>query len=172
MPHYKKFNYCLLSLCLFFTSSVWAETLTVTSTAFLPGAMIPQQYSCHGADISPPLSWQGAPKGTQSFALIMNDPDAPNRDWVHWLLINIPANINQLPESMTSPFDGIVYGSNSWEKTRYNGPCPPSGTHHYYFNLYALDTVLNLPTGFHKADLQELLQQHTLATATLIGIFK
>ncbi|HKJ39982.1 MAG TPA: YbhB/YbcL family Raf kinase inhibitor-like protein, partial [Anaerolineales bacterium] len=124
-----------------------AMSIDLTSTAFAQGQAIPEKYTCVGdaasslKDVSPPLTWGEPPADTQSFALIMDDPDAPIGTWDHWILFNIPASTRNLPESMpvNSGFPG---GNNSWGRTGYGGPCPPSGTHRYFFRLYALDEML------------------------------
>lgn len=160
-----------LSLIFLFTL-LFGETamsLTLTSTAINPGALIPAQYTCDGKNISPPLAWQNAPLGTQSFVLIMDDPDAPAGDWVHWIVFNIPATTNQLAENLSSPPLGSKFGSNSWSKDGYGGPCPPSGTHRYYFKLYALDTQLSLGSKTDKSSLEQAMKGHILANAELMG---
>ena len=142
----------------------------LTSTAFAAGEPIPAKYTCDGADISPPLAWSDPPQGTQSLALIMDDPDAPVGTWDHWILFNIPADTRDLPEQ-ASPPSGSVDGKNSWGRTGYGGPCPPRGTHRYFFKLYALDTPLNLPAGVDKAQLLQAMEGHILAQAELMGTY-
>ena len=142
----------------------------LTSTAFAAGEPIPAKYTCDGADVSPPLQWSDPPQATQSFALIMDDPDAPVGTWDHWLLFNIPADSRSLPEQ-TSPPRGSVDGKNSWGRTGYGGPCPPRGTHRYFFKLYALDTTLDLPTGTNKTELLRAMEGHILAQAELMGSY-
>jgi Raf kinase inhibitor-like YbhB/YbcL family protein len=142
----------------------------LTSPAFAPGQPIPAKYTCDGQDISPPLQWHDAPQGTQSFALIMDDPDAPAGDWVHWLLFNLPADLRQLPENAALPH-GSQEGKNSWGRCEYGGPCPPRGTHRYFFKLYALNTTLDRATGNSKAQLLKAMERQTLAQAELMGIY-
>ena len=149
--------------------------LTITSTAFEEGAMIPGQYTCDGADISPPLSWSGVPQGTQSLALISDDPDAPAGTWVHWVLFNIPPDSTGLPEKV--PTDEVLaggarHGMTDFGRFGYGGPCPPSGTHRYYFKLYALDTMLDLSGRITKEDLLGAMEGHILAEAQLMGKYK
>ncbi|MCF6277847.1 MAG: YbhB/YbcL family Raf kinase inhibitor-like protein [Anaerolineales bacterium] len=149
-----------------------AETMPVfalTSSAFAPEADIPVRFSCDGDDISPQLAWTTPPVGTQSLALIMDDPDAPAGTWVHWVLYNIPAETTKLAENL--PEVVAVQGKNSWKRLGYAGPCPPSGTHRYYFKLYALDTMLNLQTGASKEDVLSAMDGHVLAQAELTGTF-
>ncbi len=146
--------------------------ITLTSAAFSHGAMIPKRYTCDGEDISPPLSWSEPPEKTQSFALIMDDPDAPMGTWVHWVIYNIPATARSLPEGVPADGDlpdGSRHGRNSWRRLGYGGPCPPSGTHRYFFKLYALDTVLPLAAGATKEELLKAMEGHIVAQAELMG---
>lgn len=144
--------------------------LTITSTAFAQGQPIPAKYTCDGRDISPPLHWSDVPAGTQSFALIMDDPDAPAGTWVHWVLFNLPANLYDLPEKATPP-QGSLEGKNSWGRLGYGGPCPPRGSHRYFFKLYTLDTILNVASGASKEQLLKAMDGHTLAQAELMGTY-
>jgi hypothetical protein len=119
----------------------------LTSTAFSQTGAIPTAYTCEGSDVSPPLAWTGAPAGTQSFALVVDDPDAPDplapkMTWVHWVLYNLPAATVQLGEAVKALPAGTREGKNDWKKTGYGGPCPPIGRHRYFFKLFALDAVL------------------------------
>jgi len=150
--------------------------MRLTSTAFEDGGLIPPLYTCDDQDISPPLTWDGPPAETRSFALICDDPDAPGRTWVHWVMYNIPPDARVLsagtPGDATLP-DGTQQGQNSWPRTGYGGPCPPSGTHRYIFNLYALDTTLDLePGATDKAALLEAMDGHVLAEITLTGLYE
>lgn len=145
-------------------------TLTLTSTAFAAGEPIPAKYTCDGVNVSPPLSWGAPPAGTQSFTLILDDPDAPAGVWDHWLLFNIPADLRNLPERAGAPA-GSVDGKNSWGRTGYGGPCPPRGTHRYFFKLYALDTKLDLPAGAAKSQLLRAMEGHILAQAELMTVY-
>lgn len=145
-------------------------SLQLTSDAFSNGQSIPAKYSCIGKNISPALAWTEPPAGTQSFALIVDDPDAPGRTWVHWVLFNIAANTRSLPEDFSAD-SSIVVGNNSSSQASYQGPCPPSGTHRYYFKLYALDTVLSLLPGATKDQLLKAMDGHILAQAELLGTF-
>jgi len=151
-------------------------SLELKSDAFVNGQSIPAKYSCIGKNISPALTWNDPPAGTQSFALIVDDPDAPVGTWVHWVLFNIPADERSLPEDL--PVTGknvdpnaIYFGKNSSGNTRYDGPCPPSGTHRYYFKLYALDSLVNLLPGATKDELLKAMQGHILAQGELMGTF-
>jgi Raf kinase inhibitor-like YbhB/YbcL family protein len=151
--------------------------LKLTSTAFTPSGSIPPRYTCEGADASPPLEWSGAPDGTRTFALIVDDPDAPDpakpqRVYVHWVLFNISSSISKLAENAAKGGlpQGAAQGSNDWGKQTYGGPCPPIGRHRYFFKLYALDAQLSLsnPT---KAQLEQAMHGHVLGTAELIGTY-
>jgi Raf kinase inhibitor-like YbhB/YbcL family protein len=153
--------------------------LTLSSTSFTHQGEIPSQYTCEGKDISPPLAWSGAPEKTKSFALIMDDPDAPDpkapkRVYVHWVLYNLPASASGLPEAVKTAKlpAGTKEGKNDWGRTGYGGPCPPIGRHRYFHKLYALDTVLadlGTPT---KKDLEAAMEGHILARAELMGTYQ
>ncbi len=145
--------------------------MTLTS-AFQEGETIPSQYTCEGKNISPPLDWHNQPNKTQSLVLIFDDPDAPNGTWYHWILFNIPANINSLPENVSKLPDGAEQGLNSWGKTGYGGPCPPTGEHRYVFKLYALDAQLPLQSGADRRSVEAAMEGHILQQATLIGKYK
>ena len=152
--------------------------LTLRSPSFEDEGAIPKKYTCQGDDVSPPLGWSGFPPNTKSFALIVDDPDAPDprapkTTWVHWVLYNIPAGTTALPEraeARTLP-EGTREGLNDWKRTGYSGPCPPAGRHRYYHKLYALDVVLpdlGRPT---KAALEKAMHGHVLAQAQLLGTY-
>ena len=146
--------------------------LVLASTAFKEGDAIPKQYGCKGADISPPLRWSGIPEKTKTFALIVDDPDAPMGTWVHWVIFNIPASVTGLPENVPAEEslpDGALQGKNDFKSFGYGGPCPPGGTHRYFFKLYALDTTLQLKAGCTKAELLKAMAGHILAEAQLMG---
>ncbi len=148
--------------------------MTITSPAFDEGQPIPVEYSCKGSDTSPALEWSGAPEGTVSFALICDDPDAPVGTWVHWVYFNIPSGLSGLPAAVQGgekPETGGTQGRNSWRKNAYGGPCPPSGTHRYFFKLYALDMILDLDPSANKSALLKAMEGHVLAEAQLIGTF-
>ncbi|MBC7259110.1 MAG: YbhB/YbcL family Raf kinase inhibitor-like protein [Chloroflexi bacterium] len=150
-------------------------TLTLTSPAFPAGGEIPRKYTCDGENVSPPLEWGAPPQGTQSLVLIMDDPDAPAGVWDHWLLYNLPADARGLPEGIAPDAarpDGSRHGANSWGRLGYGGPCPPSGTHRYFFRLYALDTTLNLAAGANKAQVLAAMAGHVLAQGELMGTYR
>lgn len=142
----------------------------LTSSTFRNGEAIPARYTCDGQDISPPLEWQDAPEQTRSFALICDDPDAPVGTWVHWVAYNLPASVKSLPEGVTAanPAAG-QQGQNSWGQSGYGGPCPPGGTHRYFFKLYALDIQLTLKAGAGKHQVLKAAEGHILAQAELMG---
>jgi len=149
-----------------------AGGLAIASPAFSEGARIPKKYTADGENVSPPLKWSSVPTGTRSFALIVDDPDAPAGTWVHWVIFNIPATVIELPEkvpSVNSLPDGAIQGRNDFHEIGFDGPSPPSGTHRYFFKLYALDSMLKLPAGSTKADLLEAMQGHVIAEAHLMG---
>jgi Raf kinase inhibitor-like YbhB/YbcL family protein len=150
------------------------DSMNLTSTAFSYGEFIPAKYSCNGEDVSPSLSWDEPPAGTRSFALIMDDPDAPVGTWVHWVLFNLPASARGLFEGMPADLtftDGSVQGITSARSHGYHGPCPPSGTHRYFFKLYALDTTLSLTFAADKKEVLAAMDGHILAQAELMGKF-
>ena len=141
----------------------------MTSPAFSYGAQIPSKYTCDGEDINPHLVIHGVPEKAKSLALVVEDPDAPNGLWVHWVAWNIQPETREIREH-AEPF-GSGEGLNSWGEIGYGGPCPPSGTHRYFFRLYALDTRLKLAEGSKKAALEEAMAGHILATAELMGTY-
>jgi Raf kinase inhibitor-like YbhB/YbcL family protein len=149
-------------------------TLTVSSTDFSEGETIPDQYTCNGANISPPLSWEGAPPGTQSFAVIMDDPDAPSGDFVHWVLYDIAATTTSLQAAVPAgeQVPGVgTHGVNGANQPGYIGACPPSGEHRYQFKVYALDGVLGLAPRATKADLLSAMEGRILAQGQLVGLY-
>lgn len=149
-----------------------SKIMKLESTAFTANGMIPFLYTCDGQDISPPLSWDAPPTGTQSLALIVDDPDAPGQIFVHWVLYDLPPEIQQLPQAFASQDtlpDATTQGKNDFGKLGYGGPCPPSGIHRYFFKLYALDRELGLKSGATKAQLEAAMSGHILAAAELIG---
>jgi Raf kinase inhibitor-like YbhB/YbcL family protein len=149
-------------------------SIPLSSTAFAAGASIPADYSCKGRSVSPPLAWSNTSPGTKSFALIMDDPDAPSGTFTHWVIYNIPAASVGLPEAIPTNgqlSDGTLQGNNGAGRAGYTGPCPPSGTHRYFFKLYALDAMLGLSSGANKDQLLKAMQGHILAQGELMGTF-
>ena len=151
-------------------------TLSLKSPAFNHEGDIPNKHTCSDVDVSPALSWSEPPAGTRSFCLIMDDPDAPGRVWVHWVIYNIPAQSRAFAEGVPKDAelkDGTRQGLNDFSRTGYGGPCPPpGGPHRYYFKLYALDISLSLPPRATKADVEKAMKGHILAQAQLMGRYK
>ena len=149
--------------------------IKIISPAFEEGGMIPQKYTCDGQDISPPLEWAAGPSGTKSYALIMDDPDAPTGTWVHWVLFNLSPNTLSLPEAFSPSnklANGGIHGINDFKKFGYGGPCPPPGIHRYFFKIYALDIVLTLSKGITKSQLEQAMKGHILASGELMGRYE
>src|SRR3989338_238986 len=143
--------------------------MKLTSTAFAHNSTMPSEFTCDGQDLSPPLTISDVPSNAKSLVLIMDDPDAPVGTWDNWIVFNIPPSTKEIAKG-TEP-KGTA-GKNSWGRTGYGGPCPPSGTHRYFFKLYALDTQLNLPEGSAKKDLEKAMQGHILEKVELMGNYK
>jgi Raf kinase inhibitor-like YbhB/YbcL family protein len=153
--------------------------LTLSSSAFEPNGAIPREYTCDGADVSPPLAWHDVPGGANSLALVVDDPDAPDpkapkMTWVHWVLYDIPASATGLPKAVASRDlpRGTLEGVNDWKRTGYGGPCPPRGRHRYFHKLYALDTTLGDRGPLTKARLEAAMAGHVLAQAELVGTYQ
>jgi Raf kinase inhibitor-like YbhB/YbcL family protein len=147
----------------------------LTSSAFTEGQPIPLLHTCEGRDISPLLAWTAPPEGTRSLVLVCEDPDAPMGTWDHWVLFNLPAMTRELPENMAPEpvlALGERHGRNSWGRIGYGGPCPPSGTHRYFFRLSALDATLELQPGATKAQVEAAMRGHILAQTQLMGTYR
>jgi len=167
------------ALVLATSTDLWAQKraaatkFELKSASFTSGGIIPKQFTCDGSDVSPALSWTEPPPNTQSFALIMDDPDVPVGTFVHWVVYNLPATTRHLPEHLPGNDElqgGGVQGVNDFPMTGYGGPCPPPGKpHRYLFNLYALDTKLDLKAQARKKDVEQAMKGHVLAEATLMG---
>ncbi|MEH2076500.1 MAG: YbhB/YbcL family Raf kinase inhibitor-like protein [Nostoc sp.] len=147
--------------------------MEIRSPAFFIGNTIPFKYTCDGDNISPPIHWEAAPQETKSFALILDDPDAPNETFTHWIIYNIPADIRELPEAVAKqpklPSGGLQ-GENSFGELGFGGPCPPkNGAHRYFFKIYALDQMLDLAAGANKQQLLTAIENHILDKAELMG---
>jgi hypothetical protein len=157
------------------SQSKTAKAIKLESDAFTSSGMIPVQYTCDGAEISPPLNWNAPPQRTRSLALIVDDPDAPGGTFVHWVLYNLPAdtrNLSQgIPNQPTLANIGMQ-GKNSFNKFGYSGPCPPSDTHRYFFKVYALDQILELESGKTKEQVLQAIEGHVLAEGELIGHYR
>ena len=162
----------LFSLLFFYSSFMEAEnmsSLKISSPAFKHNGHIPSKYTCDGMDVNPSLAIEGVPPGAKSLALIVDDPDAPRGTWVHWVVWNIASDTQAIEEN-TVPV-GAAEGMNDFRKRNYGGPCPPSGTHRYFFKFYALDSSLTLNTNTTKADLERAMKGHILAQAEIIGLY-
>jgi Raf kinase inhibitor-like YbhB/YbcL family protein len=151
-------------------SQAWAntKTLTVTSTSFKANEAIPSEYTCDGSQKSPQLSWSGVPSDAQSVAILVDDPDAPKGTFTHWIVTNIPPSESMLSENGALP-QGAVAAKNDKGATGYAGPCPPSGTHHYHFRVYALDKTLAQPAS--RAAFEKAIKGHVLAQGELVGTY-
>jgi len=146
----------------------------IKSSAFKDGERIPRKYTCDGENISPPLTWKDVPSGTVTLAIISDDPDAPSKTWTHWLIFNIPPEINSLPEGVETVGEfenGIIQGLNDFGNLGYGGPCPPFGVHRYFFKLYALDKRLELEPGASKEELLEAMKGHIIEKTEIIGLY-
>jgi Raf kinase inhibitor-like YbhB/YbcL family protein len=151
--------------------------LTIATPAFGNGQEIPSKYTCESVDDSPEVWWSGAPANTKSFALIVDDPDAPDpkapkMTWVHWVLYDLPATTTSLAEKTKKAPAGAHDGLNDWKKTGWNGPCPPIGRHRYFFKLYALDTMLGDRGPITKAQLEQAMSGHILEQAETMGTYQ
>jgi Raf kinase inhibitor-like YbhB/YbcL family protein len=148
--------------------------IKLTSSAFKEGEAIPRQYTCDGVNVSPPLEWSGMPKTAKTIAIIADDPDAPAGTWVHWVLYNLPAEniglIENLPASENLRAGGFQ-GKNNFGNIGYGGPCPPTGSHRYFFKIYAVDSELPLKAGATKAELEKALEGHIVGQAQLMGMY-
>jgi Raf kinase inhibitor-like YbhB/YbcL family protein len=179
---------CAAAACLAFAATMVASSgtaqpegeaamaLELKSSAFRPNAEIPRKHTCDGPDVSPPLAWSEPPAGTQSLALIMDDPDAPVGTWVHWVLYDLPADTRELAEGVPKEAElasGARQGRNDFGRLGYGGPCPPPGpAHRYFFKWYALDRKTGLKSGATKEELLRAMEGHILAQAELVGRYK
>ncbi len=158
------------------SSAQQTNKFELKTTTFRPGGDIPRKCTCDGGDVSPALAWSDPPPGTKSFALIMEDPDAPSGTFTHWVVYDLAPTTRELPEKLAGNDDlrdGAHQGVNDFPMTGYGGPCPPPGKpHRYFFKLYALDTKLGLKREAHKQDVERAMQGHTLAQAELMGKYK
>lgn len=147
------------------------QSMQLTSPAFRHGQPIPPEYTCKGRDVSPPLSWSGPPDGTESLALILDDPDAPKGTWTHWTFWNLPASVTSLEPAADVTRLGAVLGQTSAKTQGYHGPCPPSGTHRYFFTMYALDGKLALDRGATVDQLKAAVKGRALGQGQLMATF-
>jgi Raf kinase inhibitor-like YbhB/YbcL family protein len=157
-------------------SSRAATGLSLRSTAFQPNAPIPARHTCDGEDLSPELAWDGPPAGVRTFALVVEDPDAPGGVFTHWVIFNLPPDARGLPEGVRKterPDVGGMQGRNDFGNTGYNGPCPPPGpAHRYRFTLYALDAPVDTRSGMSKLELMQMMEGHIVARAELVGTYQ
>lgn len=147
-----------------------SKTMELSSPAFANNSNIPQKYTCDGDDVNPPLQINKVPEGTKSLVLIVDDPDAPLGTWDHWLVWNISPSVSLIEEDSIP--GGAIEGTNDFGKQPYGGPCPPSGTHHYHFKLYALDKTLNMPASARKEELEKAMEEHVLDWTELVGLYQ
>jgi Raf kinase inhibitor-like YbhB/YbcL family protein len=143
------------------------KLLDISSTAFKAGEMIPEKYTCDGINVNPPLDIKNIPVQARCLALIVDDPDAPHETWVHWVVWNIPVT-HHIKENEIHGIEGL----NDFKQHHYGGPCPPSGTHRYFFKVYALDALLELPAGTNKLQLEKAISEHIIAFGDLVGLYK
>ena len=158
-------------------SKIKTMEMKVYSSAFKDGNFIPSKYSCEGANVSPQLHWNNAPKDVKSYAIILNDPDAPSGDFVHWIVYNIPGNMKELHEDVTPSRnvpEEVMFGTNSFGRIGYGGPCPPPGKpHRYFFRIYALNTIMHhLESGATKQQLLKAMEGHIIAEGSLMGRYQ
>ena len=147
-----------------------SKNMKITSSAFLAGKMIPEKYTCQGENVNPPLNIEGVPENANSLVLIVDDPDAPVGTWTHWTLWDIPLSVSSIDENSVP--EGGVEGVTSFGEAGYGGPCPPSGTHRYFFKLYALDSLLEVGPETPVDDLVKEMDGHVLDRAELIGLYE
>ncbi len=148
--------------------------MKLISKAFEHQDFIPSRFTCDGQNISPALNWTSPPAATKSLALICDDPDAPGKTWVHWVIYNLPPSTSSLSEAIavgSKTPEGGLQGINDFQELAYGGPCPPGGTHRYFFKLYALDEMLDLKPGASKAELEAAMEDHIIDQGELMGYY-
>lgn len=180
--HVKKYYGALLALlivCQFFgiltINAKEEKKMEIKSSVFENNGMIPSKYTCDGEDVSPPLVWSGIPEGAKSLALISDDPDAPMGTWVHWVMYNIPPSVTELKEGFPKEkklHDGTLQGITDFKRVGYGGPCPPSGTHRYFFKLYALNKKVSLDPGATKKQLLDAIKDSVVAECQIMGKYE
>ena len=143
--------------------------MIITSPAFKHNSKIPSKYTCDGENINPPLELSDMPRGTRSLVLIVDDPDAPSKTWVHWVVYNIDLKVKEIKENSV-PVGGVL-GTTDFEKPGWGGPCPPSGSHRYFFKVYALDTILDAPNGLTKQQVLEKVRDHVIEETEIVGLY-
>ena len=147
-------------------------TFTIKTTSFNSEEIIPQKYTCDGENISPSLEWKDVPNGTQSFVLIVDDPDAPLGTWNHWIIYNIPNHITKLEENIQILPNPAKLGKNSWGSENYSGPCPPSGEHRYYFKLFALNAQIKSKDKISRTNIEQLIKPYVIGETVLMGRYE
>jgi Raf kinase inhibitor-like YbhB/YbcL family protein len=168
----RSISFFLFSFFVFIAMPARSEdSMKLTSPDFQHNSSIPARFTCQGDDVSPTLQITGVPKGAISLALIVDDPDAPVGNWDHWVVFNIAPDVTDIAEG-TAPAAPAVLGWNDFGRVEWGGPCPPSGTHRYFFKLYALDTALSLKKGARKKDVERAIQGHVLEKTELIGTYR
>jgi Raf kinase inhibitor-like YbhB/YbcL family protein len=183
MVNFISYCYLLSSVIILLTFNVCPQQneretrmeIKIESRAFKQGELIPSIYSCEGQNISPQLSWKCSVEGVKTFVIIIEDPDAPSGSFTHWVVYNIPAKMNSLMENITPTKnipDEILMGTNDFGRIGYGGPCPPSGTHRYFFRIYGLDTAVHLDSGATKKEVMIKMQGHIKARGELMGKYK
>jgi Raf kinase inhibitor-like YbhB/YbcL family protein len=145
--------------------------MEIKSRSFNNNGKIPERYTCDGEDINPPLEIRDIPQGTQTLALVVDDPDAPNKVWVHWLIWNIPVTTQSYSIEENNSPQNAIYGTNDFDRFKYGGPCPPSDTHRYFFKVYALNDELKLKEGATKEELMNAIEQYKIDSAQLVGLY-
>jgi Raf kinase inhibitor-like YbhB/YbcL family protein len=169
----KKNIFAIFALIIILTNREEAMAFELSSAVFQQGSHLPKTYTCDGSNVSPPLFWRDIPTNTQSFVLIMDDPDAPKGTWDHWIVYNLPATTTHLNEAISPLPSGALGGKNSWNKLDYGGPCPPFGEkHRYFFKLYALNTVLPAKAGMTKQEIETAMKGHILASSELVANYQ
>lgn len=163
--------FCLVSLLSSLITNTFAAEFTLESPAFKANSLIPVEFTCDGKNKVPPLTWSNAPTNTQAFALVLQDPDAPEGVWTHWILYNIPPTVFQLDPANPVP-QGASMAKNSWKTAEYRGPCPPIGMHQYVFTLYALDKLLILDDNADTNSALDAMTSHVIGTAKLEGLYQ
>jgi Raf kinase inhibitor-like YbhB/YbcL family protein len=165
-------GYCVLLSSVGSGQHKTLKAMKINSPSFPQGGMIPEKFTCDGENVSPALDWSEIPAGTKSFALICDDPDAPSGMWVHWVVYNIPHSITLFDEHfvyMNRIVKDILAGTNDFRRQEYGGPCPPSGTHRYYFKIYALDCILKEKEGLTKSQLEKAMEGHVIGKGEMMG---
>ena len=164
----KKILFIMIIFFLFCFNSYAEDSMQLSSPSFKENERIPKKFTCHGDDINPELNISNVPKEAVSLVLIVDDPDAPMGTWTHWVVFNIPATTKTIKKNSIPGLQGL----NSFGKLNYAGPCPPGGTHRYFFRLYALDTTLSLPPGLDRKELEKAMDVHVIKEIKFVGIYK